>query len=347
MMNTRAAVLYETCSPLVVEEIQLPRLKPGQVLVDMAYSGVCHTQLLEVNGKRGPDRYLPHCLGHEGSGVVLDVGPTVEKVSPGDRVVLSWIKGSGSDVPSTIYQSGESKINSGAISTFMEHTITCENRVTLIDERMPLKEAALLGCAIPTGAGAIFNTEGIRPGSHVAIFGIGGVGISAVMASKLMNCTMVIGVDIVEAKLAEAKRFGATHIINALTEDPLEAILEITSGAGVDFAVEAVGNQRTMELAFRCVRERGGVCILAGNLPHGGKVSIDPFDLINGRRIIGTFGGETQPDRDIPLYAELYLNGKLDLSSMISRIFSLDQINDALSDLERGAVVRGLLDLNG
>ena len=155
-MQTEAAVLSELNQPLRLSKLTIPDLKFGQVLVEVAYSGVCHSQLLEVHGKRGLDRFLPHTLGHEGSGTVLKVGPGVTKVKPSDRVVLSWIKGSGADLPFTIYQSAEETVNSGAISTFMRHTVTCENRVTPIPDAMPLREAALLGCAIPTGARALF-----------------------------------------------------------------------------------------------------------------------------------------------------------------------------------------------
>ena len=180
--STEAAILTETGKPLSILPLEIPDLAPGQVLVDVAFSGLCHTQLLEIRGKRGPDRFLPHTLGHEGSGVVAAIGAGVAKIAPGDRVVLSWLKGEGADVPATVYQSGEMKINSGAISTFMRRTVTCENRVTSIPDALPLREAALLGCAIPTGAGVVRNTAGVGAGESVAIFGIGGIGQSAVLA---------------------------------------------------------------------------------------------------------------------------------------------------------------------
>ena len=162
-MKTIAAVLEQLNEPLKIRELTIPDLRPGQVLVEVAYSGVCRSQLLGVRGKRGPDRFLPHTLGHEGSGTVLEVEAGVTKVKPGDRVVLSWIKGNGADVPSTVYQSPEGPVNSGAISTFMHQTVTCENRVTLISDARPLREAALVGCAIPIGAGIIFNIRAYNP----------------------------------------------------------------------------------------------------------------------------------------------------------------------------------------
>lgn len=240
-MKTLAAVLVQLNKPLEIGEITIPDLRPGQVLVEVAYSGVCHSQLLEVRGKRGPDRFLPHTLGHEGSGTVLEVGQGVTKVKPGNRVVLSWIKGSGTDVPSTVYQSAEGPVNSGAISTFMRQTVTCENRVTPILDAMPLREAALLGCAIPTGAGIILNTARVRPGSSVAVFGVGGIGLSAVLAADLVHATTIIAIDVLDHKPEQARRVGATHLMNACQQDPLATVLEITGGRGVDYAIEAAG----------------------------------------------------------------------------------------------------------
>lgn len=345
MMKTVAAVLEELNKPLRIRELTIPDLKPGQVLVEVAYSGVCHSQLLEVHGGRGPDRFLPHTLGHEGSGTVLEVGAGVTKVKPGDRVVLSWIKGSGADVPSTVYQSAEGPINSGAISTFMRQTVTCENRVTPIPDVMPLPEAALLGCAIPTGAGIVLNTARVHPGSSVAVFGVGGIGISVVLAADLVHATTIIAVDVFDHKLKRARQVGATHLINACKQNPLTTILEITGQRGVDYAIEAAGQRETMETAFQVVRDNGGLCVLAGNLSHGERISLDPFDLIKGKRIVGTWGGETQPDRDIPLYVNLYLSGKLKLDGLITHTYSLGEINQALEDLGHGKVGRALIEM--
>lgn len=344
-MDTLAAVLTELNRPLQLCKVSIPALKPGQVLVEVAYSGVCHSQLLEVRGKRGPDRFLPHTLGHEGSGIVAEVGPGVTKVKPGDRVVLSWIKGSGAEAGGTMYQGPEGPINSGAISTFMRHTVTCESRVTPIPDTMPLREAALLGCAIPTGAGIVLNTAEVRPGSSVAIFGLGGIGLSAVLASSLMNAAVIIAVDLFDHKLEQARRVGATHLINARRQDPLVTILEITGRQGVDYAIEAAGQRTTMETAFQAVRDGGGLCVLAGNLPQGELIALNPFDLIKGKRIVGTWGGESQPDRDIPLYANLYLSGRLKLEPLITQSNRLEEINRTLDDLESGKVGRALIDL--
>ncbi|MBM4326030.1 MAG: zinc-binding dehydrogenase [Deltaproteobacteria bacterium] len=343
--ETRAAALFKTGEPLRIITLGIPRLKPGQALVDLAYSGLCHTQVLEVRGKRGPDAFLPHALGHEGSGMVTQVGEGVTKVRPGDRVVVSWIKGTGADVASTIYSSADGPINSGAVGTFMEQTVTCENRVTPIPDSMPFREAGLLGCAVPTGMGAVLNSAQLKPGNSLAVFGMGGVGLSAVMGGQLALAEPIIAIDIDQEKLALARKLGAAHVVNAREVDPLTAVLDLTGGRGVDCAVEAVGKSETMETAFRSVRNQGGLCVLAGNLPHGGHMKIDPFDLIRGKRIIGTWGGETSPDRDIPRYAELFCSGKLKLDLLVSKEYSLEEINQAIDDLEQGTLGRPLIAL--
>lgn len=344
-MRTEAAVLTELGKPLELWDLEIPKLKPGQVLVEVAYSGLCHTQLLEARGAKGPDRFLPHTIGHEGSGTVLSVGSGVGKVKEGDRVVLSWIAGSGAVVGSTVYGGGPSKVNSGAISTFMRRTVTCESRVTKIPSDLPLREAALLGCAVPTGAGIVMNTAALPPGSSVAIFGMGGIGLSALLGAVIQRAAVIIAVDVSEEKLAQARALGATHTVNATKADPVTAILEATVRRGVDCAVEAAGKRQTMEMAFRSVRDNGGLCVLAGNLPHGESISIDPMNLIKGKRLVGTWGGESFPDRDIPIFVDLYRSGRLKLSPLIAREYPLSDINRAFEDLECGLAGRALISM--
>ncbi len=342
-MKTEAAILYELGKPLVVEELTLPELKHGQVLVKIAFSGICHSQLLEIRGKRGEDRYLPHTLGHEGSGIVEAVGPGVTHVKPGDHVVLSWIKGPGEDVPSCSYRKGDVLINSGAITTFNEYSIISENRITPITKEMSFDKAALLGCAIPTGVGSVLNTAKVRPGSSIAIFGVGGIGLCAVLAADLMNCSKIIAIDIYNHKLQLAEELGATHVINANKDDPVSTIMDLTADIGVDYAIEAAGTKETMEKAFLSVRYNGGLLVIAGNLAQKQYISIDPFDLIKGKRIVGTWGGETRPERDIPFYVNTYLSGKLKLEKLITHRYKLDDINKAFEDLENGKVGRALI----
>jgi S-(hydroxymethyl)glutathione dehydrogenase/alcohol dehydrogenase len=343
--KTQAAVLVELGQPLQIVELGIPELKPGQVLVDVAYSGVCQSQLNEVRGRKGPDRFLPHTLGHEGSGTVAAVGEGVKKVAPGDQVVLSWLKGSGADVPGTVYQGPMGAVNSGAISTFMRRTVTCENRLTPLPANVPLREAALLGCAVPTGAGIVLNTLKLQPGESLVVFGLGGVGLSALLAAKALGAAPLIAVDIVPEKLEMARMLGASHVIDARTSDAVAEIRALTDGKGANYAIEAAGHPQAMESAFEAVRMGGGLCVIAGNVPHGVTVKLNPFSLIAGRRIAGSWGGDSRLDDDIPQYAKMYAENRLPLSKLITAEYKLADINQAFDDLEAGRVARALVAL--
>jgi S-(hydroxymethyl)glutathione dehydrogenase/alcohol dehydrogenase len=343
-MKTTAAILVELGKPLELANIEIPSLKPGQVLVEVAYSGVCHTQVLEARGHRGADRFLPHCLGHEGSGIVREVSPGVAKVRPGDRVILSWIKGSGADVPGTVYRWDGRDVNAGAITTFSAHSVISENRLTVLPAGLSMRHAALVGCAVPTGAGVIFNTAQPRPGQSVVVFGVGGIGSCAVAAAALSGCAPVIAVDVRPEKLALATRLGATHGVNSRDADAVEAILRMLPG-GADFAVEATGLAPVMRQALACVRARGGTAVVIGNARFGERLEIDPRELNLGKRLLGTWGGDNVPDRDYPRYGRLIASGKLDVGPLLSRSYALTEVNQALADLERGEVARPLIDL--
>lgn len=347
MRGMKAAVLYELGAPLVIEEVRAPDPGQGQVLVKMAASGVCHTQLLEIRGKRGKDLYLPHMLGHEGAGVVEAVGPGVSRVRAGDHVILSWIVGPGASAAPPTYWKGSQPINAGALTTFQEYTLASENRVTPIRGDMPLDKAALLGCAVATGAGAVLNTAQVKPGTTVAVFGVGGIGLFAVQAAVWRNAARVIAVDVREEKLERARKAGATDAVHAGREDPVRAILDRTEGKGADYAVEAAGLPETMEQAFLSVRTGGGVAALVGNLPRGMKIQIDPFALICGKRLVGSWGGDTDPERDFPGYVDLYFAGKLKLDEMITHRFRLEEINEAFEALEKGEVGRAIVEFCG
>ena len=340
----KAAVLYQTGQPLVIEDdIEIPELLTGQVSVKVAFSGVCNSQLKEVRGLRGEDRFLPHMLGHEGAGTVIDIGCGVTKVKPGDKVVLGWIKGEGMDVPGPKYRKNGVVINAGAVTTFSDYTIASENRCVKLPDEFPLDIAVLFGCAIPTGAGIVMNQLRPEKDAVIAIFGLGGIGLSALLALGLYDCSRIIAVDLEDDKLELAEDFGATHIINAARQDPLEEINKITGNRGVDYSIEASGLAETIEIAFRSVRKSGGLCVFASHPQNGVEIKLDPYDLICGRRIEGSWGGESSPDRDIPKLATLYKEGKLQFDKLLSRKYALDEINQALDDLENRRVVRPLI----
>lgn len=347
--SMKAAILSRLNHPLeVVDDVEYSSPSRGQVLVKLAYSGVCHSQLMEVRGRRGPDAYLPHLLGHEGTGRVVEVGEAVSKVRPGDLVVLGWIKGRGLDAGGVRYSCAcmGQPVNAGAVTTFNEYALVSENRVVPLPEGVPLDVAVLFGCAVPTGAGIITNDLKPVDGSRIAVFGLGGIGMSALMATLLYECESVIAVDVSEEKLALARSFGATHVINARTTDPVAEIRRLTQGAGVDYTVEASGQASVIEQAFASARRGGGICVFASHPEHGAKITIDPYELICGKQIRGSWGGGSDPDRDIPLFAQLYRDGKLPLEKLISRRYSLGAINEALDDLESMKGGRPLVEID-
>ncbi|NLG34537.1 MAG: zinc-binding dehydrogenase [Lentisphaerae bacterium] len=340
----KAAVLYELNQPLqVVDGISIPDLRRGQVLVKLAYSGVCHSQLMEVRGRRGPDRFLPHLMGHEGTGRVEACGPGVAKVAPGDFVVLTWIRSSGLDAGGTIYDRDGQTIHAGGVTTFNEYAVVSENRCVPLPAHMPMDAGVLLGCAIPTGAGIVFNEIQPKAGGTAAVFGLGGIGLSALMAFHLRECRMCVAVDVEPEKLELARELGATHVVDASGGGAADAIRELTDGEGVDYCVEATGLAKGIEEGFSCIRKNGGLCVFASHPRHGDRISLDPFDLICGKQIRGSWGGASKPDRDIPAFVGLYRKSRLPLERLLSRRYSLDEINQALDDLEARKIARALL----
>ena len=353
-MKSLAAILVQTGCPLELVDLDIPALKAGQVLVEVTTSGVCHTQVLEARGYRGEDRFLPHCLGHEGVGIVRDLGSDITKVKQGDRVILSWLKGSGADMPGTTYQwsqgaGGVRTVNAGGVTTFSELSVVSENRLTILPPGVPLNQAPLLGCAIPTGVGAVLNAAAAKPGNSIAIFGCGGVGLCAVAGAKAAKCQPIVAIDINPAKLALAKQLGATHTIDSGKHPVFEAIAEICRG-GVDYSIEATGRPDVMRQALQSVRARGGTAVVIGNARFGEKLEIDPQQLNQGKRLLGTWGGDSEPDRDMVRFGELMRTGELDLSPLLASAdsphrYRLPDINKALADLESGSCVRPMIEI--
>lgn len=342
-VKTLAAVLVETGKPLVLAELEIPSLKPGQVLVEIAFSGICHTQILECRGHRGKDAYLPHCLGHEGSGTVRDIGSEVKKVKKGDAVILSWMKGSGQDVPGTVYTWNHQRVNAGAITTFSRYSIISENRLTPLPADVSSQEAALLGCTAATGLGSIFNTAGAKSGQSVAVFGVGGVGLFAVAAAARQGCSPLFAIDLNPSRLELAAQMGATHCVQVPGHDPIKEI-KVVCPKGVDIAVEAIGEPAVMQQALQSVRSQGGAVVIIGNAKQGATVTFDPAEFNQGKRLLGTWGGDNLPDRDFPRYLSLLKTGGLKLN-LPTKVYGLNQINGALDDLEKGHVVRPLIDM--
>jgi S-(hydroxymethyl)glutathione dehydrogenase/alcohol dehydrogenase len=296
---------------------------------------------METRGKRGVDKYLPHLLGHEGTGRVVSIGEDVTKVCPGDWVILGWIKSSGIDVAGSIYKHHGVVINAGAVTTFNDHAVVSENRLVKLPVGVPLDVGVLFGCAVPTGAGIVTNTLKPKKDSTVAVFGLGGIGLSALMALKLFDCRKIIAIDVSEDKLRLAKEFGADETISALDQDLIKKIKNCSDG-GVDYSIEAAGKVKTIEQAFMSLK-RNGTCVFASHPPFGERISIDPFELICGKKIYGSWGGDCNPDIDIPKFAKEFLAGRLPLQLLLTKSYTLENINDALDDLECNRVNRPLI----
>jgi S-(hydroxymethyl)glutathione dehydrogenase/alcohol dehydrogenase len=362
----KAAVLYEP-KKLIVEEVELEGPRFGEVLVKLTASGVCHSDLSRVTGSRPLP--MPIVLGHEGAGVVQEVGEGVRTLKPGDHVILSWIAPCGkclycvSGRPNLcvtavangakgVMPDGTTRLRKGDLeihhmygaSTFGEFSVVAESGAIKIPDSVNLKSAAIIGCAVVTGVGSVINTAKVVPGSATAVFGAGGVGLNVIQGCALVNASDIIAVDIVPEKLESAKKFGATHTINANEVDVLEALKDFTGGDGVDYAFDAVGSPPTALQAFEATRKAGTVVII-GMFPPGVQVSVPGVSIPFGEKILtGSFYGSCVMSRDFPKMARLYEDGKIKLDEMITHRFPIEEINEAFEVLESGKALRPLID---
>lgn len=266
--------------------------------------------------------------------MVDEVGPGVTKAKAGDQVVLSWIRGSGLSSEPVRYSSFKGTVNAGPISTFCETPVVSEQCVTRMETAVDPEVAVLAGCALPTGAGTVWNAMPSSPGGSVCIIGMGGVGLAAVSGAVYAGWGRVVAVDLWPLRLQRAKELGATDIIQAGSENVEEAILTITSGIGCDLVVECAGSASAMQTAIRIARVKGGKVIIAGNLEAGKTISLDPFDLIKGRWLGGSWGGGIRPDADIPRLVSLVKKGVFNRELLMGKRFTLDQINEAVQALD-------------
>jgi S-(hydroxymethyl)glutathione dehydrogenase/alcohol dehydrogenase len=341
----RAAILERLCAPLVLEEIEVPALECGQVLVQIHRSGICGAQIGEIDGKKGPDKFLPHLLGHEGGGVVLDTGPGVTQVKPGDHVVLHWRKGAGIHARPAKYAWRDRVVNSGWVTTFSEMSVVSENRLTPIPKEVPFEIAALMGCAVTTALGLINNLAQLKIGQSLAVFGCGGVGLNVVQGGAMVSADPIIAIDIYDNKLEMARQFGATHVINSARSDVREEVRKVVGPAGVDVFVENTGLVRLIEQAY-ALTANSGKTILVGVPKHGEDITIHSLPLHFGKVLTGCEGGATDPTVDIPRYIRLYQRGKLNLDHLITHRFGFAEINTALDEVRGGHVGRCVLSMS-
>ena len=379
-MKTRAAVLYEMglaqpyaeSLPLVIAEITLAPPGPGEVLVEIRAAGLCHSDLSVVDGSR--PRVMPMVLGHEASGIVREVGPTTgaPEFAPGDQVVFSWVPvcgrcrfcvsgrgalcepGGAANIAGTLLNGARRFTESRSqppqacnhhlgVSAFSQFTVAAQESLVKIDDSLPLEVAALFGCAVMTGVGAVLNTASLPSGSSAAIFGMGGVGLSAVMGARAAGAFPIIAVDRVPDKLNLAREFGATHTINAGQDDPVAAIKEVGHG-GADYAFESVGSEAVLIQAYESTR-RGGTTITIG-LPAPNKMfTVPALGIVAEERTIkGSYMGSCVPRRDIPRFIDMYQAGILPVDKLHTHTLQLEQINAGFDRLAQAQAVRQIIE---
>ena len=332
----KAAILVESKKPLIIEDITLPKsLEFGQVLVDVLYSGICGAQINEIDAAKGPDKFLPHLLGHEGSGVVHEVGPGVATVKKGDPVVLHWRPSKGIQSPTPKYEWNGKQVNAGWVTTFNEQAIISENRLTVIPDDFDMRMAPLFGCAVTTAFGVVNNDAQIKVGQSVVIFGIGGVGLNIAQAANMVSAHPIVGIDILEHKLEMGRKFGLTHSVVGGKTNFNDSIRDIVGTQGADVVIETTGNSRVIEQAYELTNPDGKT-ILVGVPKKGDNVNIYSLPLHFNKVLTGSHGGDAVPDLEIPRYIRLMEAKKMTLDGLITHEFALEEINEALDMFRSG-----------
>lgn len=340
--NAKAAILAQSRAPLIIDEIALPEtLGVGQVLVKVLYSTICGAQLNEIAAAKGPDKFLPHLLGHEASARVLEIGPGVTTVKPGDTVVLHWRPSAGIQCQPPAYLWNGKKLNAGWVTTFNDHAVISENRMTVIPPNYDLRNAPLLGCAVTTAAGVVNNDANVKIGELVVVFGVGGVGLNVVQFAHLAGAYPIVAVDLVGSKLEMARERGATHCLNpSAVPDMDAAICKIVGDKGPDKVIETTGAKQVIELAYNLTHP-DGTCVLVG-VPSE-KVTIYTLPIYFNKVLTGSHGGDAVPQVDIPRLIRLNQAGRLSFDGIITHEFPLDDINTALDLVRSGAAGRVVL----
>ncbi|HBY97080.1 MAG: zinc-dependent alcohol dehydrogenase family protein [Ardenticatenaceae bacterium] len=373
-MKTKAAILYQMghpapysqSRPLIVEEVELAGPGPGEVLVEVAGAGLCHSDLSVIDGSR--PRVVPMVLGHEASGIVREVGLGVHDLAPGDPVVFAFVPACGRCLPCAtgrpaLCENGARANTAGTllggdrrfknragqalnhhlgVSAFSQYTVAAQESLVKIDPSVSLEKAALFGCAVMTGVGAVVNTARVEPGLSVAVFGLGGVGLSAVMGARAAGAYPIVAVDLLDSKLELARQVGATHAVSARADDPVLAVKDLTGG-GAHYAFESVGNERVLAQAYQATR-RGGTTVSIG-LPHPSKALVLPAVslVVEERTLKGAYMGSAVPRRDIPRFLALYQAGLLPVDQLLTGTLTLEEINPAFDALAAGQAVRQIV----
>lgn len=359
-MKMKAAILYEYAKPLVVEEVTLDPPQRGEVLIRLAASGICHSDVNIIHGEARAN--LPIVLGHEASGMVEEIGSDVAGLKPGDGVAVSLIRSCGrcfycarghpNDCEGSHPLASQTRIHNQRgepitqginVAGFAEYIIVDQSQVVKMPDDMPLETAAVLGCGVITGIGAVVNTARVEARSNVVVIGLGGVGINAIQGAVLAGARCVIAVDLLDNKLVIARTFGATHTVNARQEDPVEIIKQLTGGRGADYVFVTVGSERAVAQSFNMIRKRGTV-VLIGLIGDDGTVPLPVSRVaLNEFRVMGSFMGSTRLSEEVPQLVELYQQGRIKLDELVTGRYPIERINEAIEAMERGEAIRNVI----
>ncbi len=367
-MKTRAAVAYEAGKPLVIEEVELEGPRAGEVLVELKATGVCHTDAFTLSGA-DPEGLFPVIFGHEGAGIVVDVGPGVTQLKKGDHVIplytpecracksclsrktnlctaIRATQGQGLMPDGTSrFSIGKTKIHHYmGCSTFSQHTVLPEIALAKVREDAPFDKICYVGCGVTTGIGAVIYTAKVEPGANVVVFGLGGIGLNVVQGAKLAGADMIVGVDINPAREALARKLGLTHFVNPndVKGDLVAALVDLTKG-GADYSFECVGNTKLMRQALECCHRGWGVSVIIGVAGAGQEISTRPFQLVTGRVWKGSAFGGARGRTDVPKIVDWYMDGKIDIDSLITHKLPLARINEAFHLMHEGESIRTVI----
>jgi S-(hydroxymethyl)glutathione dehydrogenase/alcohol dehydrogenase len=367
-MKVKAALARSAGKPLSIETVDLDGPRAGEVLVEIKATGVCHTDAYTLSGA-DPEGLFPAILGHEGAGIVAEVGAGVTSVKVGDRVIPLYIpecrnceyclsrktnlcqairvtQGQGvmPDGTSRFSIDGQKLYHYMGTSTFANYTVLPEIAVAKIREDAPFDKVCLIGCGVTTGIGAVINTAKVEPGSNVVVFGLGGVGLNVIQAARMVGANMIVGVDLNPNKREMAEKFGMTHFVNPreVEGDLVPYLVDLTKG-GADYSFECIGNINVMRQALECCHKGWGVSVIVGVAGAGQEISTRPFQLVTGRVWKGTAFGGAKGRTDVPKIVDWYMDGKIDIDSLVTQVMPIDKINEAFDLMHKGESIRTVL----
>jgi S-(hydroxymethyl)glutathione dehydrogenase / alcohol dehydrogenase len=367
-MDVRAAVARQAGKPLTIETVQLDGPRDGEVLVEIKATGICHTDAFTLSGD-DPEGEFPAILGHEGAGVVVDVGKNVSTLKKGDHVIplytpecrvceyclnpktnlcqaIRTTQGQGvmPDGSSRFSSNGTPILHYMGTSTFANYTVVPEIALAKVREDAPFDKICYIGCGVTTGLGAVMNTAKVEPGSNVVIFGLGGIGLNVIQGARMVGANMIIGVDLNNSRKPLAEKFGMTHFVNPseIGGDVVDHIVELTKG-GADYTFEAIGNVNTMRQALECAHKGWGMSVIIGVAPAGAEIATRPFQLVTGRVWKGTAFGGARGRTDVPKIVDWYMDGKINIDDLITHTMPLDKINEGFDLMHEGKSIRSVV----